>query len=314
MTAEIKLEGLVYDLPDSEYHKVLAPDKAHYSSSQFKDAMKDIEFFHKKYISKEIVDEHSTTTLNNFAVGHAYHCLTLEPLEFTKQFVIFEGAVKRGKAYEDCLAKATLEGKKVLTQKQYDLAKFIADASDKNEISKELRGNEGSIAEVSCFVVLHGVKVKVRADLINFEGFDKYDGNFQVPFIADMKSTTGNPKDAEVIMKKIASLNYDLSAALYLDAFNVYLGEKGLPLIEEWKFIFDSKDSGTSKVWTATEDMIKVGRAKYMKGLELIKKYQANGWVFEDSDDLIDVASWDKLTWIKKTETKQVVEDDADLL
>ena len=285
-----KLEGLVFNLPDEEYHRVLSPDKAHYSSSQFKDAVKDIEYFHKKYISKEIVEEHSTTSLNNFAIGHAYHCLTLEPHEFESQFAIFDGPVKRGKKYEDFLAKATAEGRKVLTEKQLTLAKFIADASNNNEVSKELREDEGSFAEVSCFVELHGVRVKVRADLINFEK----------GYIMDMKSTTGNPKDAEAIQKKISSLSYDLSAALYLDAFNEYLGKAGEPLITEWKFCFDSKDSGTSKVWTATEDMIKVGRAKYMRGLELIKKYQANNWVFEDSDDFIDVASWDKMQWIPK--------------
>lgn len=301
MTAEIKLEGLVYDLPDEHYHRVLSEDKAHYSSSQLKDAMKDIEFFHKKYISKEIVEEHSTTTLNNFAIGHAYHCLTLEPEKFETDFAIFEGAVKRGKAYEDFVKFA--KDRKILTKKQEALARFIANAADTNTISVDLR-SEG-MAEVSCFVVLHGVRVKVRADQINFEGLD-VDGKWQPPFIMDMKSTTGNPKDGEEIAKKIASLHYDLSAAFYLDAFNVYLGENGLPLIEEWKFCFDSKTSGTSKVWTATEDMIKVGRAKYMKGLNAIKKAKAEGWKFPDSDSPIDVKSWDKMEWLK--------ESDGDLL
>lgn len=304
MKAENKLEGLIYNLSDECYHKVLGPDEASYSSSQFKDAVNDIEYFYKKYISKEIVEEHGTVTLSNFAIGHAYHCLTLEPEKFDEGFAIFTGAVKRGKAYEDFLANSG--DKKILSEKQLETAKFIAEASNRNTISKSIREDKDAKKEVSLFTELHGVRVKVRADLINFEK----------GLIMDMKSTTGNPKDAKKIAQKISSLDYDLSAALYMDAFNEYLGKKGLPLITEWKFCFDSKDMGTSKVYTATEDMIKVGRAKYMKGLSLIKKYQANGWKFTDTDDLIDLPSWDKQDWLteEKAETLIVEENSTDLL
>lgn len=302
MTAEIKLEGLVRNLPDELYHKVLPKGEASYSSSQFKDAMNDIEYFHKKYVTQEIKEEHSSTTLNNFAIGHAYHCLTLEKDKFGEQFAIFEGAVKRGKAYDEFVLDNG--DKKILTKKQLALAKFIADAADKNEISKELRSH--GEAEVSLFTVLHGLKVKVRADWICFEGFTKKDGTWQPPFIMDMKSTTGNPKDAKKIVKKIEDLNYDLSAALYMDAFNEELGSKGLPLIEEWKFCFDSKDSGTSKVYTASAEMLEVGRKKYMEGLNNINTAEENDWNFYDTDTEIGPSPWAKADYLK--------EDEEDLL
>jgi len=303
--AEIKLEGLVYDLPDEEYHKVLSPEEASFSSSQFKDALKDIEYFYGKYITKEIVEKISSNTQNNFDIGHAYHGLTLEPQLFDKQFAIYPGPVKRGAAYEKFVKDNAT--KKILSDKQKITAQFIADAANKNLVSKKLRSI--GEAEVSCFVELHGMKVKVRADWIRFE--DTYCAEtgelIEESFILDMKSTTGNPKDQKKIKKTISDRDYDLSAALYLDAFNKYLSDNNLPLIKQWKFCFDSKDLGTSKVWTATEDMLRVGRAKYMEGLRLIKKYRSLGWDFQDEDSMIDVEAWTKSEWIP-TET------DGDLL
>ncbi len=290
MTAETKLEGLVFDLPDEAYHG----EKGHYSSTQFKDALKDIEYFHDKYVTGEIVEEVSSSTQNNFDIGHAYHCLTLEPHKFDEGFAVFSGAVKRGKAYDTF--KEENEGKKILSQKQYNTAKFIADAADKNQVSSDLR-SEG-LAEVSLFVELHGVKVKVRADWISFTG----EFNEGIPYIMDMKSTTGNPKDKKKVVKKIEDMGYELSAALYLDAFNEYLGKKGEPLIEQFKWSFESKDLGTSKVYTATEQMIEVGRKKYMEGLKKIKAAKAAGWVFTDTDDFIEPSSFAKIDWLEDKE------------
>lgn len=290
--AETKLEGLVYDLPDEAYHG----EDGHFSSSQFKDANKDIEYFYEKYVAKTVNETVSSSTQNNFDIGHAYHCLTLEPEKFEEGFAIWTGStVKRGKAY-DAFCEEN-KGKKILSQKQYDTAKYIADAADNNTVSSELR-SEG-VAEVSLFVELHGVRVKVRADWISFSG----DFNDGIPYIMDMKSTTGNPKDKKKVVKKIEDMDYDLSAALYLDAFNEYLGKQGLPLIEQFLWSFESKDLGTSKVYAATDEMIKVGRAKYMEGLRKIKEAKAAGWEFEDTLSFVGPSSFAKMDWLQKDET-----------
>lgn len=297
----MKLEGLVRNLPDTEYHKVLPPEEAHYSSSQFKDALEDVEYFHKKYITKTIVEENSSTTQGNFDVGSAYHCRILEPEKFDSTFAIYDG-VKRGKVYDQFVIDN--EGKTILSEKQLEIVNFLEKANRGNKVAQRLLAK--GEPEVSLFHVLHGLRIKVRADWAMFEPIvcEKTGEVTQGTFIMDLKSTTGNPKSKKDIQKKISSLNYDLSAALYMDVFNDYLAKNNLPLIEEWKFCFDSKDTGTSKVWTASKKMLEVGRRKYMEALKNIKDNMENGWCFEDEDSSIDPISYDEQEWLKdKKET-----------
>ncbi len=312
----VQHKGLVFDMPDEEYHEVLPPSEAHYSSSQFKDAVEDIEYFYKKYISREIKDEVSSTSQNNFDIGHAYHCKVLEPEKFDASFAVYDG-VKRGKGYEAFCEEH--KGKKIISQKQYETAMFIANGNKNNSVAQTLL-REG-MAEVSLFWELHGLNVKVRADWINFQPvINSQTGEVeQVPFIMDLKSTTGNPKNKKDIQKKISSLNYDLSAALYMDVFNSYLASVGEPLIEEWKFCFDSKDTGTSKVWTMTKEGLEIGRRKYMTGLKAIREGMATNWEFADEDSLLEPSGYDVQEWLNKEETITlppipVEEADEDLL
>ena len=286
--------GLVRDLPDEEYHKILPPEEAFYSSSQFKDAVEDIEHFHKKYVSREVSTAVGSQTQSNFDVGSLYHCMVLEPHKVKDTFVIFKGAVKRGKAYEEFVADN--KDKIIVSQKQYDTAASIAKAAGENQSCQNLLA-QGE-PELSLFVELHGLRIKVRADFIDFER----------GFILDMKSTTGNPKNANDIQKKVSNLNYDLSAALYLDAFNEYCRLNDLPPIKHFMWCFDSKDKLTSKVWTCSEEMIKVGRAKYMQGLNAIRRAQKKGWAFPDENTMIGPATWDAQLWIGKDDKKAVEE------
>jgi hypothetical protein len=312
-----KLQGLIFDLPDSKYHEVLTPEEAHYSSSQFKDALKDIEYFYKKYISRELKEEVSSTTQGNFDVGSAYHGMVLEPEKFNSSFVVFDGAVKRGRAYDLFLEEN--KGKTILSTKQMELVEFLVKANRENEVAQRLL-QEG-IPEASLFIDFHGLKVKVRADWICFNPVVCSTSGevVQEPFIMDLKSTTGNPKDAKEIQRKISSLHYDLSASLYMDVFNTYLKSKGEPLIKEWKFCFDSKDTGTSKVWTASKEMLEIGRRKYMQALEVILKNKSQGWVFKDEDSILNASPFDVQEWLNKKEEITLppipmVEADEDLL
>lgn len=288
MTCKQELNTLVFDLPDSEYHEVLAPEVAYYSSSQLKDAMKDIETFHGKYISKSIDTSVSPQTQSNFDIGQLYHCMVLEPEKVDSQFALFTGVKKAGKRWEEF--KEANEGKIIVNKRQWTTAEYIANAARNNEVCSDLL-NEG-FPEVSLFVELHGMRIKVRADWIDFER----------GFILDMKSTSGGVKNPDEIKKKVSNLHYDLSAALYLDAFNAYLGMKGEPLIKEFKWCFDSKDNGASKVYTASEKMIEVGRAKYMKAIENIKQGIKENWEFPDTNTYLDPIVWDVQEFLTEKE------------
>jgi len=74
-----------------------------------------------------------------------------------------------------------------------------------NKCSTALKIMDNGVPEVSVGVKLHGLKVKARADWIDYDN----------GFIMDLKSTTGNAKDVEKVIAKIDAYDYDLSAALF---------------------------------------------------------------------------------------------------
>jgi len=82
-------------------------------------------------------------------------------------------------------------------------------------------------------------------------------------------------------------------------SFNEYLGKKGLPLLETFKWVFASKDFVNCQVYNSTPEMLDVGRAKYMKALRDIVKYKENGWVFIDEEIDIKPMPWTRQRWLE---------------
>lgn len=291
------------ELSNSEYHKIREGEEVFYSSSQFKTAKEDIELFYKKYILKEVVQESNAA----FDIGQYYHTAILEPELLDSECTVYPGKTRRGKEWE--AFKEANKDKVILTQGDYLKAENLITATKESPIAMGLL-SEGE-SELSLFTEFMGVNVKVRADWINFE-----EG-----YILDLKSTTGNCKDVFKTQGKISNYDYDLSAAFYLDVFNSYLGKKGLPLIETFYWTFASKDIANSRTYRATDRMIEVGRAKYRKGLALIKEYQANGWTFYDILEDLSPLPWEEQVWLEgadekkkfsnnKTKVRQVQDED----
>lgn len=270
-----------------------------FSSSQLKTMLEDPEVFFKKYITKDIAKQSSSA----FDVGTYFHTAVLEPEKLEQEVAIFEGAIKRGKAYDDfCAAN---KGKVILSKKEKETADRLVAAVKDSPISMSFL--EKSKPEVSAFVEFYvmdkevfafrgdecfclmpvgwcptsldyepedikefGVKliIKVRADALG-------QGN---GIISDLKSTSGNVKDAREMQNKVTAFEYDLSAALYLDVFTVASGEEYHTFI----WIFASKDSGLAKSYKASDKSIMVGRAKYKKAIVDLAKYVSNNWQFTD--------------------------------
>lgn len=271
---ETTLKGLYRDLTNDQYHAVLEGDKAAYSSSQLKDALDDIEIFYKKYITKEL----KSKSISAFDVGTYYHTAILEPHILDEECVVFEGKVRRGKAWEEFQKEH--EGKVIITLSDKEKADNLINATKDSPIAMDLlsRGE----AEVSLFWDLMGVKCKVRADWLYLAPIDSDEDSY----ILDLKSTTGNTKNGHSIKGKISSYSYDLSAAFYLDMFNQYLEDKGL--LKKYKplkifyWTFASKDMCNCKTYFASEKMLDIGRNKYKKALHTIKMYRDMEWEFPD--------------------------------
>lgn len=277
--------GIFHDIPSSDYHKM--PNS--FSSTQLKDAFKDPEFFYKKHIAK-VVDRETSSA---FDIGTYFHTSILEPHKVTAECAVFEG-IRRGKEWD--AFKEANKHKAIITKSEHEQALGLVRAVQESPVAMN-RINR-SKPEVSAFIEIAiegpcifgpektilskygwqktdmkpGKKalklvIKTRADALGDD------------FILDLKSTTGNAKDEFEMRQKVSYYGYDLSAALYLDVFTAAAKTPYTDFI--WTFA--SKDNFTSKSYLASQDNIRVGRAKYMKALFNIADGIENNWVFTDS-------------------------------
>lgn len=295
-------EGVFKDLPSEKYHTI--PNS--FSSSQLKDALGDIEYFHKKHILKEIEKEEMAA----FDVGNYYHTGVLEPHLLDDSFVIFDG-VRRGKEWE--AFKEKNKGKVIVTKSGLEQAENLIAATKRSTIA--MSRIERGEPEVSAFVIIRvlgsgiysptykkeltkfgwvdcnkvpqkgtDLWIKVRADLLGSD------------FILDLKSLTGNAKDEHYVKGKISALNYDLSASLYLDVFSLVLGKA----MRDFIWTFASKDYMNCKNYMASANNILVGRAKWKKAvLNIVEGIECN-WQVPDSMAIIEPSHFE-LDILKET-------------
>lgn len=274
---------LVKDLLSEDYHGLTGT----WSSSQFKDLLDDEEIFIKKYITKDI----PRVEREVFDTGTYFHTAVLEPHKVTTEIAVYEGKIRRGSQWDIFKKKNT--GKTIISQTQKDQGDLMVKAVRNSPTSQEYLEGE---PEVSLFIELEivngiiyapkfsrvltqngwqpgGVKsgsgypiiVKVRADTLG------------ETFISDLKSTSGNARSEDSVRGSISKYKYDLSAALYLDMFNLIR-----PAVREFIWIFASKTSQNAQSWRASSSNIRIGRAKYMRAMiKLADCAQAN-WELVD--------------------------------
>ncbi len=302
-----KLHKLIRDMSSEEYHST--PNS--YSSTQFKDLLDDEDVFIKKYIEKTVEREQIAA----FDVGTYFHTGVLEPHKLKDDCIVFPGKVRRGKEWDRFKKKHG--SKAIVTQSQKDQAEGLVKAVANSPIAQ---GYLDGDPEVSLFVSIiisagriyapafnkvltkdgwedtgankalvgFGMTVKVRADTLGAR------------YISDLKSTTGNARSNRSMRAKIKNYDYDLSAALYLDLFSLVR-----PDLNEFVWIFASKDLFNSKSYRASQDNIHVGRAKYMKAMIKLADCAQNNWQSVDYLDVLEPYPED-LEWLR--------ERDADLL
>ena len=131
--------------------------------------------------------------------------------------------------------------------------------------------------------------IKVRADNL---------GNV---FISDLKSTSGNAKSEESMASKIEYYSYELSAALYLDIFNLMLDDS----LECFVWIFASKDNFNCMCWESTNEVIQVGRAMWIAAIKKIADMSDNNWKTVEYVEKIKPTPYQR-RWLQQ--------NDADLL
>jgi hypothetical protein len=304
----IKTNTLIYNLSNLDYHGA----ENTFSSSQLKTMLEDPEIFYKKYITKEIEREN----LAAFDVGTYFHTAILEPEKLGLECAVFEGGIRRGAAWEEF--KANCAGRAIITKSEKETADKLIKAIKDSPIS--MKYLESSKPEVSAFVDLHvfedeiytikngtnylltsvgwvpsletdlefsvTIRMKVRADALGIES----------GVISDLKSTTGNTKNAYEMQSKVTSYQYDLSAALYLDIFNLCVENEDF---HSFIWLFASKDLGNARAYRATDKNIMVGRAKWKKAVVDLAYYLSNDWTFTDSLGEIGPSVY-SLEWLER--------------
>ncbi len=261
--------GLYTDLSNEDYHK----DNGFLSSSRIKLILQSPELYYKKYIKKELKEDH----IEAFDTGTAIHSRILEPEKYENDIVFFSGR-RSGHSWNEF--KTANAGKIILGDMQKMQLDRMYNSFRTSELGPKLISD--GVAESSLFTSLEGVDIKVRADYINY--------NSRIIF--DLKSQSGMIEEEKFRRNAEGKLyGYDLQAALYIDAY-IEKHQQGF----DFYWIVMSKDFDDIKFFKASPEFIEQGRRKYKQALKLIKQYEESGWNFKE--DIIEIRpsnSWEEL-------------------
>jgi hypothetical protein len=253
----------INECDNETYHK----DRTFKSSSTLKLFLKDPREYYKRYVLGEERDEMYKSA---YDFGSYMHSLLLEPHKTILEFAIFEGATRRGKAYDEF--KEANEGKTIITASQAQQALDLLHLYNDHVDTKGLI--EDGVAEHTLCVELEGMPIKVRADYIK-EGM-----------IIDVK-TTSDPVDKFSAAKTIIRFDYDLSAALYVDAFKEHTGKD-----HDFVFAFLNKQNGDVGILKASEALLENGRKKYKTAIKKLAEAEKTGIYFSEGIQEVDLPSW----------------------
>lgn len=258
-------DGFKNGISNDAYHS----NRTHVSSSGIKLMYRNPREYYKQYVLNDKTNAPKGPAL---IIGSYVHCALLEPHKLDIEFAVFEGAMKRGKAWEEF--KALNEGKDILNSTQAREANKLitsfneatvnlGDIKSPTDVAVSSFFQDG-FPEQALFGELDTTPVKVMFDYRKeFEDF----GN-----IIDIKTTKYSVSKKETIEAACAERDYDLSAALYVD-----LVEKVTGKVHDFTFCFISKESGDTRLFKASEQMLEKGREKYKEGLRLLRIAKKTG-------------------------------------
>lgn len=275
-------DGFNYDISNEDYHA----DRQYASSSSLKMMLRNPREYHKVYV----LNEGEKPVSAALDLGSYIHARILEPEVVENEFAVFSGAMKRGAAWKEF--ERENEGKIIITSSQkMQSDKLISNFYNSNIIIGNQKSEkevpvasffENGFAEQTLCGTLDGVKIKVRFDYRKeFETFGS---------INDIKTTSASLRSKEDAEMVCAKLEYDLSAALYVDLVEQHTGKP-----HDFFFCFISKADGDTRMFKASEQMLETGRAKYKKAIEMLKEARKTGVYYKNKIETIDSIDLNKL-------------------
>lgn len=238
--------GIQRDISNEDYHA----DREYISSSGLKYMLNDPQEFYDYYITGKKKFKGSDA----MDLGTYVHSLVLEP-DDVDQYVFFDGAKRYGKAWDKF--KEENKEKFILLRAAREKGFYCAEAIKDNEHAQELL-KEGE-AELTVTTTLLDVPVKVRFDWLGSA------------HISDVKTSykCGSIESIEAIIQE---RDYDLSAALYCDAY-----EKVRGIAPDFSFIFVNTTDFTVKTVKCSPELLENGRRKYKCALKRLKIARETG-------------------------------------
>ena len=218
---------------DSFYYGHLA--KHALSSSACKLLLSSPKTYH--YVTKYGQDESDA-----FTVGRLVHLMALEPHRMD-EYDIIDVQSKNTNMWKDAKAK----GGQIITKKEYNEARRIADALLRNE--HVLGYIQGCEFEVPAVGVIEGLPFRAKADILGDN------------FIADLKTTT----DLRAFPYSAKKYGYDLQAFIYTRLF-------GVP-IDKFIFIAVDKASLDIGIYTVSPEFVAIGEQKAHEAIEIYKEF-----------------------------------------
>ena len=213
------------------------------------------------------------------AKGRAIHCATLEPDEFPRRYVLWDGGIRRGKAWDD-FRDATFP-KEPLAADDYADVLATRDAVRAHPVAA--RYLAAGHAEQTITWVDHNTDLpcKARIDFITPEIAPEN-------VIVDLK--TSRDIGDRSFGKTTHDLLYHMSAAHYVAGMSAITGE-------DWRFVFIAVESNPPhdvRVGPLSEDALYCGEQEAARLLRLVADCTASGkWPGAyPAEDTFDLPAW----------------------
>ena len=269
---------IIHGMSNADYH---AHPSA--SSSMLKTILRSPAHYRSAYLSGAERKEPSATML----LGTMTHTAYLEPSLFNDEYIIapeVDRRTKEGKsAYADFLLQA--EGRTAVTAEQVDLAHKMADALRAHSLHYAVEAGGHHEASIFYIDAETGLELRARPDW-HMPPCD----DWPTGVIVDVKTT--DDARPESFSRTCVNFGYDLSAAMYGDAFQQLYGTTEPPLF--LLFVVERDAPHGVMAYEASGEMLAKGHAKYRRALGLLAECKsADAWpCYTDEIVKIDMPKW----------------------
>jgi hypothetical protein len=264
-------EGFNEKCSNEEYHG----DREFVSSSGLKLILKNPREYYRKYVKNEGEPLNSDA----LSIGSYAHTRILEPHLVEVEYAIWTKGRRYGEDWNTF--KEENEGKIIITSSQKSLVDSMVKEYEASSVILGDHGNEKEVS-ISSFFTKGEAEETVAGFLDDYPVKCRFDYRKEwddFGSINDLKTTgialgTATVEEVEEIC---AYWDYDLSAALYADLAEKYTGKA-----HDFYFIFLSKKDFACRIFKASDEMIRRGRAKYKAAIKALKKAEETGVYFEN--------------------------------